>query len=83
MKASYNKIVQFLIYMHNSGYCRESYLSGNANAYNWYRKFHVFTVGGDENAVLVIRPMKVGVAGVTALALSSLQQHAERLYADL
>ena len=45
-KASYDKIVQFLIYMRDGGDCRESYLSGNTNAYKWYRKFHVFTVGG-------------------------------------
>ena len=42
-------------------------------------------MGGDENAVLVIRPTKIGAADITALALSSLQQpsYAKRLYADL
>jgi hypothetical protein len=41
--------------------------------------------GGNENAVLVIRPMKLGAVNVTASALSSLQQpsYAKRLYADL
>ena len=84
-KASYDKIVRFLIYMRDGGDCRESYLAGNLNAYTWYRKYHVFTVGGDDNAVLVIRPTKLGAVDVTALALSYLQQpsYAERLYADL
>ncbi len=52
---AYDKIVIFLIYMRDGGDCRESYLAGNLNAYTWHRKFHVFTIGGDENAVLFVQ----------------------------
>lgn len=83
-KEDYNKRVEFLCYMRDGGDCRESWLAGNTNSYKWYRKYYVFTVGGGDKAVLVIRPKKVAI-DVSAMRLTSFQQpsYAGRLFADL
>jgi len=65
--------------------CRDHYLTGNLNAYKWYRKYHVFKYA--DSAVLVLRPTpkKSGAVDVTAMSMDNLQQptYAERLFIDL
>ncbi len=84
-KADYDEQVKFLCFLKEGGDCQTSFVCGNRNAYEWARKYHIFTVSGEESAVLVLHPTKVGAVDVIAMRLSNLQQpiYAERLFTDL
>ena len=87
MKAEYDKIVNFLLGVkEGTTDCCEEKKSGNASAYRWLQKYHLFTFRS-ESAVLVLRPdnKKEGPVNVTAMALKDLARptYAERMFADL
>jgi hypothetical protein len=53
--------------------------------YKVARKYHIFTVSGEESIVLVLHPTKIGAVDVRAISLSHLQQptYTKRIFADL
>ena len=87
MKAEYDKIVNFLLGLkEGTTDCCEEKRSGNASAYRWVQKYHIYKIRS-ESAVLVLRPdnKKQGPVEVSAMLLKDLQRptYAERLFADL
>jgi hypothetical protein len=84
-KEDYNARVNFLLRVNEGDTdCREGFLTGNTNAYKWLKRYHVYKYG-DDSAVLVLRPKKIGAIDVTKIPLSNLQQptYMERLFIDL
>jgi hypothetical protein len=84
-KEEYNARVNFLLRVNEGDTdCREGFLTGNTNAYNWLKRYHVYKYA-DDSAVLVLCPKKIGAIDVTKMPLSSLQQptYAEQLFIDL
>jgi hypothetical protein len=84
-RPDYDERVKFLYFLKEGVDCQTSFVHGNTNAYKWARKYHIFTVGGEESAVLVLCPTKIGAVDVRAMSLSHLQQptYTNRIFADL
>ncbi len=69
-KEDYNARVNFLLCVNEGDTdCREGFLTGNTNAYKWIKRYHVYKYG-DDSAVLVLCPKKIGAVDVTKIPLA-------------
>jgi hypothetical protein len=72
-RVDYDKWIKFLCFLKEGSDSRMSFVWGNTNAYyKWAPKYHIVIVGGEESAVLVLCPTKIGAVDVTAMSLSRL-----------